>query len=37
LDDAALERALFTPTPLSSVPRTPPDYGWIHRELWRKV
>jgi hypothetical protein len=36
LDDAALERALFPPAPPSSVPRTAPDYGWIHRELRRK-
>jgi transposase len=36
LDDAALERALFPPAPPSTVPRTPPDYGWIHRELRRK-
>jgi transposase len=33
LDDAALERTLFPPAPPSSVPRTPADCGWIHREL----
>lgn len=36
LDDQALERALFPPTPPSTVPRTPPDFGWVHRELRRK-
>jgi transposase len=36
LDDAALERLLFPPTPPSTVPRTPPDFGWVHRELRRK-
>ena len=36
LDDAALERTLFPPTPPSTVPRTAPDYGWVHRELRRK-
>jgi transposase len=36
LDDAALERTLFPPTPPSTVPRTAPDYGWMHRELRRK-
>jgi transposase len=35
-DDQALERALFPPTPPSTVPRTPPDFGWVHRELRRK-
>jgi transposase len=35
-DDQALERALFPPTPPSKVPRTPPDFGWVHRELRRK-
>lgn len=36
MDDAALERVLFPPQPPSRVPRVPPDYGWIHRELRRK-
>jgi transposase len=36
LDDAALERALFPPLPPVTVPRTPPDFGWMHRELRRK-
>lgn len=36
LDDAALERVLFPPSPPSTVPRTPPDFGWVHRELRRK-
>ena len=36
LDDAALERTLFPPTPPSTVPRTAPDYGWMHRELRRQ-
>lgn len=36
LDDAALEAALFPPMPPSRVPRTPPDFGWVHRELRRK-
>ncbi|WP_425572207.1 IS21 family transposase [Pseudonocardia eucalypti] len=36
LDDAGLEAVLFPPLPPSRVPRTPPDYGWVHRELRRK-
>jgi transposase len=36
LDDAALELALFPPLPPSTVPRIPPDFGWVHRELRRK-
>jgi transposase len=36
LDDAALEAALFPPLPPSRVPRTPPDFTWVHRELRRK-
>jgi transposase len=36
LDDAALERLLFPPLPPATVPRTPPDFGWVHRELRRK-
>jgi transposase len=36
LDDTALEHQLFPPTPPSRMPRTPPDYGWVHRELRRK-
>lgn len=36
LDDAALEAALFPPTAPSTVARTPPDFGWVHRELRRK-
>jgi transposase len=35
-DDAALEQKLFPPTPPSRVPRTSPDFGWVHRELRRK-
>jgi transposase len=31
-----LERLLFPPLPPATVPRTPPDFGWIHRELRRK-
>src|SRR5947209_467553 len=36
VDDAALERALFAPVAPKTVPRTPPDYVGIHRELRRK-
>lgn len=36
LDDQALERALFPPTPPPNSPRTPPDFAWVHRELRRK-
>src|SRR5437763_15764828 len=36
LDDQALERALFPPTPPPRAPRTPPDFAWVHRELRRK-
>jgi transposase len=36
LDDAALELALFPLLPPSTVPRIPPDFGWVHRELRRK-
>jgi transposase len=36
LDDAALEHLLFPPLPPATVPRTPPDFGWVHRELRRK-
>jgi transposase len=36
LDDAALERALFPPAAPATMPRTAPDFGWVHRELRRK-
>ena len=36
MDDTALETALFPPLPSSTVPRTPPDFDWVHRELRRK-
>jgi transposase len=36
LDDAALEQVLFPPLPPATVLRTPPDFGWVHRELRRK-
>ena len=36
LDDQALERVLFPPTPPPRAPRTPPDFAWVHRELRRK-
>src|SRR5256714_1401907 len=36
LDDQALERALFPPIASPGVPRTPPDFAWVHRELRRK-
>jgi transposase len=36
LDDAALERALFSPIAPKTVPRPAPDFGWVHRELRRK-
>jgi transposase len=36
LDDTGLEQLLFPPTPPSTVPRTSPDFGWVHRELRRK-
>ena len=35
LDDAALEAALFPAAPPSRVPRPKPDWGRVHRELWR--
>jgi transposase len=36
LDDQALEQVLFPPTPPATVPRTSPDFAWVHRELRRK-
>jgi transposase len=36
VDDVALERALFPPVAPKTVPRTPPDFAGIHRELRRK-
>ena len=35
LDDAALEAALFPPSPPSRVPRPEPDWDRVHRELQR--
>ena len=35
LDDAALEAALYPPTPPSRVPRPEPDWARVHRELAR--
>ncbi|MDE2796797.1 MAG: IS21 family transposase [Gemmatimonadota bacterium] len=35
LDDAALEAALYPPTPPSRVPRPGPDWARVHRELAR--
>jgi transposase len=35
-DGTTSEQPLFPPVPPSTVPRTPPDFGWVHRELRRK-
>jgi len=36
LDDRDLEELLFPPVAPSTVPRPPPDWGYVHRELKRK-